>query len=172
MAIFLISLLVVTCLTIYVFTSKSEPKKVEKEIQPQTSVRIKPKIVVGRYDDGAKVQKLQYFCVKDKGYRVTVWPKNYSSFDIVRFHIAGIEYRGNLDNYLGEFVGTFEAEPTNKHDPNAIKILAPDGHHIGYVPRDMTAEVRQAKTLPCPCYCYIGSNNGIYFSNCYIPLKK
>ena len=172
MAIFLISLLVVTCLTIYVFTSKSEPKKVEKEIQPQTSVRIKPKIVVGRYDDGAKVQKLQYFCVKDKGYRVTVWPKNYSSFDIVRFHIAGIEYRGNLDNYLGEFVGTFEAEPTNKYDPNAIKILAPDGHHIGYVPRDMTAEVRQAKTLPCPCYCYIGSNNGIYFSNCYIPLKN
>lgn len=172
MAIFLISLLVATCLTIYVFTSKSEPKKVEKEIQPQTSVRIKPKIVVGRYDDGAKVRKLQYFCVKDKGYRVTVWPKNYSSFDIVRFHIAGIEYRGNLDNYLGEFVGTFEAEPTNKYDPNAIKILAPDGHHIGYVPRDMTAEVRQAKTLPCPCYCYIGSNNGIYFSNCYIPLKK
>ena len=172
MAIFLISLLAVTCLAIYVFTSKSEPKKVEKEIQPQTSVRMKPKTVVGSYDDDTKVQKLQYFCVKDKGYHVTVWPNNYSSFDIVRFHIAGIEYRGNLDNYLGEFVGTFEAEPTNKYDPNAIKILAPDGHHVGYVPKDMTAEVRKVTNLPCPCFFYIGKRNGIYFSDCYIPLKN
>lgn len=172
MSIFLISLLVVTCLTIYVFTSKNEPKKVKKEIQPQTSVRMKPKIIVDGYDDDTKVQKLQYFCVKDKGYHVIVWPKNYSSFDIVRFHIAGIEYRGNLDNYLGEFVGTFEAEPTNKYDPNAIKILAPDGHHVGYVPKDMTDEVRKVTNLPCPCFFYIGKRNGIYFSDCYIPLKN
>ncbi len=119
----------------------------------------------------APVQELQYFCIKDKGYHVIVWPKNYSSFDIVRFHIAGIEYRGNLDNYLGEFVGTFEAEPTNKYDPNAIKILAPDGHHVGYVPKEMTAEVRKVNNLPCPCFFYIGNRNGIYFSDCYIPQK-
>jgi hypothetical protein len=133
---------------------------------------MKPKIVVDIYDDDTKVQELQYFCVKDKGYHVTVWQKNYSSFDIVRFHIAGIEYRGNLDNYLGEFVGTFKAEPTNKYDPNAIKILAPDGHHVGYVPKDMTAEVRKVTNLPCPCFFYIGKRNGIYFSDCYIPLKN
>lgn len=172
MAIFLISLLVVTCLTIYVFTNKSEPKKVEKEIQPQTSVQMKPKIVVGNYNDDAKVEELRYFCIKDKGYHVTVWPKNYSSFDIVRFHIAGIEYRGNLDKYLGEFKGTLEAEPTNAYDPNAIKVLAPDGHHVGYVPKDMTAEVRKVTNLPCPCFFYIGKRNGIYFSDCYIPLKN
>ena len=116
----------------------------------------------------APVQELQYFCIKDKGYHVIVWPKNYSSFDIVRFHIAGIEYRGNLDNYLGEFIGTFEAEPTNKYDPNAIKILAPDGHHVGYVPKDMTSEVRKVTNLPCHCFFYIGKRNGIYFSDCYI----
>ena len=172
MAIFLISLLAVTCLTIYVFTSKNEPKKVEKEIQPQTSVRMKPKIVVDSYDDDTKVQELHYFCIKDKGYHVTVWPKNYSSFDIVRFHIAGIEYRGNLDDYIGEFKGTLEAEPTNAYDPNAIKVLAPDGHHVGYVPKDMTAEVRKVANLPCPCFFYIGKRNGIYFSDCYIPLKN
>lgn len=114
------------------------------------------------------VQELQYFCIKDKGYHVIVWPKNYSSFDIVRFHIAGIEYRGNLDNYLGEFIGTFEVEPTNKYDPNAIKILAPDGHHVGYVPKDMTAEVRKVTNPPCHCFFYIGKRNGIYFSDCYI----
>ena len=172
MAIFLISLLVVTCLAIYVFTSKNEPKKIEKGIQPQTSVRMKPEIVAGNYNDDAKVEELRYFCVKDKGYHVTVWPKDYSHFDMVRFNIAGIEYRGNLDDYLGEFKGTLEAEPTNEYDPNAIKVLAADGHHVGYVPKDMTKEVRDNSQLPCPCFCYVGSNDGKYYTDCYVIRKS
>jgi predicted NBD/HSP70 family sugar kinase len=47
MAIFLISLLVVTCLTIYAFTSKSQPNQVVKESKPQTSAQLKPKIIIG-----------------------------------------------------------------------------------------------------------------------------
>ena len=174
MAIFLISLLVVTCLAIYVFTSKNEPKKVEKEIQPQTSVRMKPKIVVGSYDDDAKVEKLRYFCVKDKGYHVSVWPKDqdFQGLGYIEFNIAGMSYRDNIDEYIGESVGVLEAESTNKYDPNAIKILAHDGNHVGYVPKDMTAEVREVTNLPCPCFFYIGKRNGIYFSDCYIPLKN
>ena len=113
-------------------------------------------------------QRLRYFCIKDKGYHVTVWPKDYNHFDMVRFNIAGIEYRDNIDEYLGESVGVLEAEPTNPYDPNAIKILAHDGHHVGYVPKDMTAEVRKVANLPCPCFFYIGKRNGIYFSDCYI----
>lgn len=113
-------------------------------------------------------QRLRYFCIKDKGYHVTVWPKDYNHFDMVRFNIAGIEYRNNIDEYLGEFVGVLEAEPTNPYDPNAIKILAHDGHHVGYVPKDMTDEVRKVANLPCPCFFYIGKRNGIYFSDCYI----
>ena len=118
------------------------------------------------------VQRLQYFCIKDKGYYVTVWPKDYNHFDMVRFCIAGIEYRDNIDEYLGESVGVLEAEPTNPYDPNAIKILAHNGHHVGYVPKDMTDEVRKVTNLPCPCFFYIGKRNGIYFSDCYIPLKN
>lgn len=118
------------------------------------------------------VEELQYFCIKDKGYSVNVWPKDYKSLDIIWFFIAGIEYRDNMDSYLGEFKGTLEAEPTNQYDKKAIKVLAPDGHHVGYVPRDTTAEVRRESTLPCPCFCYIGKRNGVYFSKCYIPLKK
>ena len=174
MAIFLISLLAVTCLTIYVFTSKNEPKKVEKEIQPQTSVRMKPKIVVDSYDDDTKVQELRYFCIKDKGYHVSVWPKDqgFQGLDYIEFNIAGMSHRGNIDEYLGESVGVLEAEPTNPYDPNAIKILAHDGNHVGYVPKDMTSEVRKVTNLPCPCFFYIGKRNGIYFSDCYIPLKN
>ena len=113
-------------------------------------------------------QRLRYFCIKDKGYHVTVWPKDHNHFDMVRFNIAGIEYRDNINEYLGESVGVLEAEPTNPYDPNAIKILAHDGHHVGYVPKDMTDEVRKVANLPCPCFFYIGKRNGIYFSDCYI----
>ena len=119
----------------------------------------------------APVKRLKYFCIKDKGYHVSVWPKDYVQFDIVEFPIAGMKHRQNIHNYLGEFIGTLEQEPTNPHDPNAIKILAPDGHHVGYVPRDMTAEVRSNATLPCPCFCYIGICDNTYFSDCYIPRK-
>ena len=116
----------------------------------------------------APVQNLQYFSIKDKGYHVSVWPKDHSQFDIVEFNIAGLSYRDNIDNYLGEFKGTLEAEPTNTYDSNAIKVLAADGHHVGYVPKDMTSEVLKETALPCPCFCYIGENGGVYFSDCYI----
>ena len=120
----------------------------------------------------APVQELQYFCIKDKGYHVSVWPKDYSQFDIVEFNIAGMSHQDNIDEYLGEFKGTLEAEPDNAYDPDAIKVLALDGHHVGYVPKDMTADVRKYATLPCPCFCYIGDNDGTYFSDCYIPIHE
>ena len=128
----------------------------------------KVKVVIGDGDSDAPVQKLEYFCIKDKGYHVTVWPKDYDQFDIVEFNIAGMSHRDNIDDYLGEFKGTLEAEPNNVYDANAIKVLAPDGHHVGYVPKDMTSEIRDNATLPCPCFCYIGENDGVYFSDCYI----
>jgi hypothetical protein len=116
------------------------------------------------------VKNLQYFCIKDKGYHISVWPKDQGmqNLDYIEFDIAGMSYRENIDDYFGEFKGTLEAEPTNTYDPNAIKILAPDGHHVGYVPKDMTTEVHRFATLPCTCYFYIGENDGIYFSDCYI----
>lgn len=116
------------------------------------------------------VQELKYFNVKDKGYHVTVWPKNSRVGEVLEFDIAGMSYRGNLNAYVGEHAGTLEAEPDNQYDPNAIKILAEDGHHVGYVPQGMTAAVRKLTSLPCQCYFYIGSNNGTYFSASYITI--
>jgi len=119
------------------------------------------------------IQKLQYFCVKDKGYHVSVWPKDQGmqNLDYIEFDIAGMSYRENIDEYLGEHVGTLEAEPTNLYDVNAIKILAEDGHHVGYVPKNMTDEVRKHSKLPCRCYFYIGENDGTYYSDCYIKIQ-
>lgn len=128
----------------------------------------KVKVVIGGGDSDAPVKKLKYFCIKDKGYHTSVWPKDHDQFDIVEFNITGMSHRDNIDDYLGEFKGTLEAEPTNAYDPNAIKVLAADGHHVGYVPKDMTDEIRDNATLPCQCFCYIGENDGVYFSDCYI----
>lgn len=58
-------------------------------------------------------------------------------------YIAGAKFR-DADAYLKALPdGTafaLEAEPTNQHDPNAVKVLH-DGRHVGYVPRDLSAEV-------------------------------
>ena len=116
------------------------------------------------------VQELQYFCIKDKGYHVTVWPNDagMQNLDYIEFPIAGITHRERIGNYLGEHTGTLEEEPDNPYDANAIKILAADGHHLGYVPRDYIFDVRKFTTFPCKCYVYIGENDGVYYSDCYI----
>lgn len=119
------------------------------------------------------VKNLQYFRIKDKGYHVSVWPKDQGmqNLDYIEFDIAGMSFRENIEEYIGEHSGTLEAEPTNQYDANAIKILAEDGHHVGYVPKDMTAEVRRHTSLPCKCFFYIGENDGSYYSDCYIKIQ-
>lgn len=115
---------------------------------------------------------LKYFGVTDRDNYFNVWPKGRGVGDCIEFHIAGVIYRDNIKNYLGEFEGQLVAEPDNPHDPNAIKVLAHDGHHVGYVPKDMTAEVHKYITLPCKCYCFIAENrNGEgakYHTDCYV----
>ena len=174
MYLFIFIIIVFAAIAFVVFRKPNEQKKQQPmhfdllDDNGNTIKKPQVKVVVGSGNSDAPVQKLQYFCIKDKGYHVTVWPKDYDQFDIVEFNIAGMSHRDNIDDYLGEFKGTLEAEPTNACDPNAIKVLAPDGHHVGYVPKDMTSEIRENATLPCPCFCYIGENDGVYFSDCYI----
>ena len=115
------------------------------------------------------IRELRYFCTKDSGYYVSVWPKNKKIPDYLEFEIAGMSFRDNIGNYAGEHAGTLEEEPDNEYDASAIKILADDGHHVGYVPKDMTQAVRDFTNLPCNCYFYIGrSDDGTYYSDCYI----
>ena len=130
----------------------------------------KMKIVIGGGDSDAPIQELRYFCIKDKGYHISVWPKDqgYQGLDYIEFNIAGITHGENVDDHIGEFAATLEPEPTNAYDPNAIKILANNGDRIGYVPKDCTDEVRNFTSLPCICYCYIGQHDGTYFTDCYI----
>ena len=120
--------------------------------------------------DTPQAQRLQYFCIKDKGYHVSVWPKDqgFQGIDYIEFNIEGITHGEHIDDHLGEFVANLEPDPANPYDAKAIKILALNGDRVGYVPKDMTEEVRKFSQLPRKCYCYIGINNGIYYTDCYI----
>jgi hypothetical protein len=138
-------------------------------VRPSETPHIR--VVIG--SDGGKyapVQELRYFCVKDKGYNVSVWPNKsgFQGIDYIEFNIAGITHGEHIDEHLGEFVAKLVTDPTNPYDANAIKIMTDNGHRIGFVPRDMTSTIRDFTTLPRPCYCYIGNNDGIYFSDCYL----
>ena len=168
---------------IYKFDQSVGKKKQQKQSQQPMHFDLldengdpirKPVITVesGNGSD-APIQELQYFCIKDKGYHTSVWPKGngYRGMDYIEFNIAGISHYEGIDNYLGEFIATLEPEQTNLYDENAIKILAPDGHHLGYVPRDTTDAIHDISSLPCSCYCYVGKNNDTYFSDCYVVIK-
>jgi len=74
----------------------------------------------------------------------------------IRFDIAGANYRGNLDAYLGEFDGWLEPERNNPHDPSAVKVVHSNGKHVGYVPRNYDGDrVKANRQYPCPCRCYL-----------------
>lgn len=62
--------------------------------------------------------------------------------DLMILKIAGINYRGNLSAYVGWFKGVLKPEPKNDYDSNAIMVKCEDGKHLGYVPEEMTTEIR------------------------------
>lgn len=64
----------------------------------------------------------------------------FNHLDII--NIAGINYRGNLSAYVGDFNGVLVPEPKNDYDPNAIMIKCEDGKHLGYIPENLTDMVR------------------------------
>lgn len=73
-------------------------------------------------------------------------------YDYLSFNITGTSFRRGLSKYVGEFDGSLVAESSNPYDSNAIKVLAADGHHIGYIPKDETEDVRKFLSLPCDCH--------------------
>ena len=59
------------------------------------------------------------------------------------FHIAGFTYWDGLEVYSDLHIGTelwLEAEPTNGHDPYAVKILYEETM-LGYIPRGINEEI-------------------------------
>ena len=77
-----------------------------------------------------------------------------SIFDDLRIlSIAGINHRQNIVRYKGRNTVALVPEPSNEFDPDAIKVIAEDGHHLGYIHRDQTDMVRSWAHNTFPFYC-------------------
>lgn len=58
--------------------------------------------------------------------------------------IAGINFRKGIKDLAGQYFSCYlEADPKNKYDQNAIKIMHADGRHLGFIPSEETEHVRQ-----------------------------
>lgn len=173
MVIFLIFITIFVFLTLFIYQGEKKaetPTMPEQPKHEQQSMHLDLKNDMQRREpvEQPNVKRLRYFCIKDEGYHISVWPKDQCIGDCLQFPIAGLTYVEDIDDYLGEMVATLEVDPTNPYDANAIKIVAHDGHRIGFVPKDQTKLVRDFTLLQCKCYCYIGVNDSSYFSCCYI----
>lgn len=141
-------------------SAQNEPEQVQQDPLPE---RQKPKT--------RKHNFRYYYKSKETGniYPAEYWHMN----NYIDFAVKGVNFSGNLSEYVGEFVGRLVAEPENEHDPNAISVRHKDGRHIGYVPKNLTQKVRDFKELPCDCYCYIerrrdDDGDHYFFALCYV----
>ena len=81
-----------------------------------------------------------------------------SMYDSLRIlSIAGINHRTGIDRYVGRVECALVPEPENEFDPNAIKIVAEDRHHLGYIASGQTDFVRSltCDTFPYRCTAFI-----------------
>ena len=77
-----------------------------------------------------------------------------SIFDDLRIlSIAGINHRQGIIRYTGRNTVALVPEPQNEFDANAIKVVAEDGHLLGYIRRDQTEMVRSWARDQFPMYC-------------------
>ena len=82
------------------------------------------------------------------------WTNPYET--VMEVPIAGINHRKGIRACVGESPVRLFPEPDNEYDPDAIRIVNIDGIHVGYVPKDMTAQVRAfCGSLPYDGMCYI-----------------
>ena len=81
-----------------------------------------------------------------------------SIYDNLRiFKIAGINHRQGISRYVGRVECALVPEPDNEYDPDAIKIVAEDRHHLGYIPSGQTDTVcwLAANEFPYRCTAFI-----------------
>lgn len=83
------------------------------------------------------------------------WLSIYDNLRILK--IAGINHRQGISRYLGRVECALVPEPDNEYDPDAIKIVAEDRHHLGYIPSGQTDLVCSltANELPYRCTAFI-----------------
>ena len=165
---FIIFLFVVALIAIFIYAA-TKPSRSQNEQERQQDAQ------PSSNNPNAEVQELKFFCIKDKGYHVSVWPKDVYHPDFIEFEIAGITHHADVAmKHLGESMALLVAEPDNPYDPNAIRVMTSDWQLLGYVPRDMTDIIHEHTSgSTCPCFIYIGyrEDDDIFYTDAYINLN-
>ena len=102
-----------------------------------------------------------------------------SIYDNLRiFKIAGINHRQGISRYVGRVECALVPEPENEYDSDAIKIVAEDRHHLGYIPSGQTDTVcwLAANEFPYRCTAFIEAcedeTDGHKFFVGYVYIKR
>jgi len=102
-----------------------------------------------------------------------------SIFDNLRIlKIAGINHRSGIAKYVGRVECALVPEPDNEYDSQAIKIVAEDRHHLGYISTYQTDLVRSlsANEFPYRCTAFIDEHedefDGHKFFTGFVYIKR
>ena len=104
------------------------------------------------------------------------WLSIYDNLRILK--IAGINHRQGISHYVGRVECALVPEPDNEYDPDAIKIVAEDRHHLGYIPSGQTEMVcwLTANEFPYRCTAFIEAcedeTDGRKFFVGYVYIKR
>lgn len=104
------------------------------------------------------------------------WLSIYDNLRILK--IAGINHRHGISRYVGRVECALVPEPENEFDPDAIKIVAEDRHHLGYIPSGQTEMVcwLTANEFPYRCTAFIEAcedeTDGHKFFVGYVYIKR
>ena len=104
------------------------------------------------------------------------WLSIYDNLRILK--IAGINHRQGISRYVGRVECALVPEPDNEYDPDAIKIVAEDRHHLGYIPSGQTEMVcwMTANEFPYRCTSFIEAHedetDGHKFFVGYVYIKR
>ena len=171
MTLFLFSLLAVCALVLYALISGKNLKGMADNIP---SGDVQPNIMNDAQHIEAAIQagivgdRLTVSAIESGTYNGPLperrgdggWLSMYDNLRILK--IAGINYRKGIASYTGRVMSALVPEPDNEYDKDAIKVVAEDRHHLGYIPSGQTEMVRwmTAKEFPYRCTAFIDAVRG------------
>ena len=164
---FIVIVIILVVVIVMVFTDPNDAKIDDAKVQNSEPVKEDPLVVAQRLMQRTEAY-IQASIVHDDATKAALDAGTYdgplperrgdggwlSIYDGLRIlSIAGINHRQNINRYTGRNTVAIVPESKNEFDPNALKVIAEDGHHLGYVSRDHQEMVRSWSREQWPYYC-------------------
>ena len=155
------SVLIITIVIIILIIKINKPKNKRKPLSREILEEISSK----RTNDYSSEEK-SLFSTKIQRFKIPI-PKGYRIY-FDRIEVSGTYFK--KENIIDAFSNnkieiSFEEEPTNQYDKNALKIIITNStnkkFHIGYVPKEVAKLISKSKMINCilPRLKYINFKN-------------